>query len=85
MPVMNLCGYPDSDSAKTTAGSIGGLLKSVPAGAPGFYFMRAIWLPPSKIVGVMEALRRDHPDVDFEVVDPYTLFDLFTQHQQPEG
>ncbi len=85
MPVMNLCGYPDSDSAQTTADALAALLESRPAGTPGFYFMRAIWLPPSKIVGVVEALHRDHPDVDFEVVDPYTLFDLFKQHLQAGG
>ena len=85
MPVMNLSGYPDSDSAETTADAIGALLKGRGADTPAFYFMRAIWLPPSKIVGVMEALREGHPDVDFEVVDPYTLFDLFRQYHQPDG
>ena len=85
MPVMNLCGYPDSDNAKASADAIAALVKGRPAGTPGFYFMRATWLPPSKIVGVMDALRRDHPDIDFEVVDPYTLFDLLKQHLEPGG
>ena len=85
MPVMSQLGYPDSDNAKASADAIAAMVKGRPAGTPGFYFMRAVWLPPSKIVGVMDALRRDHPDVDFEVVDPYTLFDLFKQQQQPAG
>ena len=85
MPVMNLWGYPDSDNADGSADAIAALVKGRPAGTPGFYFMRAIWLPPSKIVGVMDALRKRHPEVDFEVVDPYTQFDLLKQHLQPGG
>ena len=83
MPIFTLSGYPDSDNPKASADALAGLAKSPPAGTPGFFILRAIWLPPSKIVAVMDALRAGHPDVDFEVDDPYSFFDLFKQHQQP--
>ena len=83
MPILNLSGYPDSDNPKASADALAAQLKTTPAGTPGFYIFRAVWLPPSKIVAAIDALRAGHPDVDFEVVDPYTLFALFKQYQQP--
>ncbi len=47
---------------------------------PGFYFFRIVWTPPSAIIESLATLRKDHPDIDVEVVDPYTFFDLFKRH-----
>ena len=48
---------------------------------PGFYFFRIVWTGPSKVIDTLATLRRKHPDLDIEVVDPYTFFRLFKEHQ----
>jgi hypothetical protein len=30
----------------------------------------------------MQSLREKHPDLQFELVDPYTFFRLFKQHHE---
>jgi hypothetical protein len=49
--------------------------------APGFYFFRIVWTPPSSIIQTIDALRKKRPDLDLEVLDPYTFFRLFKEHQ----
>ncbi len=44
---------------------------------PGFYFFRIVWTPPSSVIESLDVLRKDHPEIMFEVVDPYTFFQLF--------
>ena len=46
---------------------------------PGFYFFRIVWTPPSSVIESLELLRNGHPEVPFEVVDPYTFFRLFKE------
>ena len=46
---------------------------------PGFYFFRIVWTPPSSVIESLEVLRNGHPEVPFEVVDPYTFFRLFKE------
>ena len=48
---------------------------------------RVLFLPhcvgrPHPDLQTVETLRKKHPDLDFEVVDPYTFFRLFKQHYQ---
>jgi hypothetical protein len=85
MPVMNLVDYVYPEDVATTADGLAARLRSRPADAPSFHIWRAVWQAPSTIVRRMEALRQRHPDIDFEVVDPYTLLDLFRKHQRPDG
>jgi hypothetical protein len=47
---------------------------------PGFYFFRIVWTPPSLIIESLDTLRKDHPDLEFELVDPYAFFNLFKLH-----
>ncbi len=56
-------------------------LKTKPADAPGFYFFRIVWVGPSQVIRTMEVLRKKHPQLEVELVDPYTFFDLFKQQQ----
>lgn len=44
---------------------------------PGFYFFRIVWTPPSSVIAALEVLRKDHPETEVEVVDPYNFFGLF--------
>jgi hypothetical protein len=54
-------------------------VKDRPRDRPSFYFFRIVWVGPSDILQTLDALRRKHPEVDFEVVDPYTFFGLFKE------
>ncbi len=82
MPVLNLinttCNFAGPEQA---ADAMYRSLKAKPQDAPGFYFFRIVWVGPSQIVQTMETLRKRHPEVDAELVDPYTFFRLFKQHE----
>ena len=55
---------------------------------PCFCFFRIVWSSPSTIVKMLDSLKKSHPELDFEVVDPYNFFSLFKknwQYQQQEG
>jgi hypothetical protein len=47
---------------------------------PAFYFFRIVWTPPTAIIESLDVLRSEHPDLDFQVVDPYNFFALFKKH-----
>jgi hypothetical protein len=55
-------------------------LKHKPADAPGFFFFRIVWVGPSQVIQSMETLHKKHPELEVELVDPYTLFRLFKRH-----
>ncbi len=80
MPVTNLinstCNF---SSPEQTADAMYASLKQKPADAPGFYFFRIVWVGPSQIIQSMDTLRKKHPELEVELVDPYTFFRLFKQ------
>lgn len=84
MPVTELinsaCNFAAPDSA---ADILHSYLKDSPKDAPGFYFFRIVWVGPSDIQRTLDALRKRHPQVNFELVDPYTFFALFKEHYGP--
>jgi hypothetical protein len=44
---------------------------------PGFYLFRIVWVNPTTIADSLAILHRKHPDLNFELLDPYTFFALF--------
>jgi hypothetical protein len=52
---------------------------------PGFYFFRTVWVNPATITDSVATLRRQHPDLNVEVVSPRTFFALFKESQQRQG
>ncbi len=80
MPVTTLinstCNFSDPRQA---ADAMFASLKHKPADAPGFFFFRIVWIGPSQVMQTMEVLREKHPELDVELVDPYTFFHLFKQ------
>lgn len=42
--------------------------------SPGFYFFRIVWTSPSDVHAAIDKLKKDHPELDIEVVDPYSFF-----------
>lgn len=55
-------------------------IRHKPKNAPGFFFFRIVWVSPTTVIDSMAALRKKHPELDIEQVDPYTFFRLFAQH-----
>jgi len=83
MPVTNLinsaCNF---DNPEQAAGILGECLREQHAGAPGFYFFRVVWTSPTPIIETVERLRHARPDLNLEVVDPYTFFRLFREYEE---
>ena len=81
MPVTNLinsgCNFSNFEQ---TADTMYASLKHKPADEPGFYFFRIVWVSPNQIIKGMEKFREKYPEVDVELVDPYTFFRLFKKH-----
>jgi hypothetical protein len=81
MPVTNLinstCNY---SNPQQTADAMYASLKHKPVDAPGFFFFRIVWVGPSQVIQSMEALREKHPELEVQLVDPYSFFRLFKRH-----
>jgi len=58
-------------------------IKEDSLGSSCFYYFRIVWVKPSTIIKALESLRKNHPELNFMVVDPYTFFRLFKEfHMQ---
>ncbi len=81
MPVTNLinstCNYSNPEQ---TADAMYASLKQKPVDAPGFFLFRIVWVGPSQVIQSIETLREKHPELDVELVDPYTFFRLFKEN-----
>ena len=81
MPVMelinNVCNF---SNPQQTAESMWAAIGQRGTKTPGFHFFRIVWTRPSDVIASLEQLQKNHPDVRFEVLDPYNFFALFRQH-----
>ena len=86
MPVMelinNTCNFA---SPKQTSDAMYGAIMDRGNTRPGFYFFRIVWTPPSAILESLSVFRKEHPEIDILVVDPYNFFALFKKHWQQAG
>ena len=86
MPVTELlnhtCNYSSADQ---TADAMYHLMRQRGPAEPGFYFFRIVWVGPSTVIGALDALRAKHPELDFEVVEPYTFFAKLKRHLVRQG
>jgi len=84
MPVTNLinnaCNF---ESPEQAAAIVTGCLEGQAAGVPGFHFFRVVWTGPTQVMATVARVREARPDLDLEVVDPYTFFRLFREHYGP--
>ena len=78
MPVIELindtCNFT---STEQTANAMAHAVKVRGGKKPGFYFFRIVWVDPTKVIESLTILRQKHPELEFEVLDPYTFFALF--------
>jgi hypothetical protein len=86
MPVTELindtCNFA---SPEQTAESMYARLKARPRDAPGFYLFRIVWVGPGQIRKSLEVLRARHPNLEWELVDPYSFFSLFKEYWQRQS
>ena len=86
MPVLELindtCNFA---GAKQTAEIMARAIKDRGSKMPGFYFFRCVWVNPTDIAHTLAALRRKHPELNVEVLDPHTFFALFKKSQRTGG
>ena len=86
MPVMelinNTCNFA---SPKQTSDAMYEAIMDRGNTKPGFYFFRIVWTPPSAILDSLSVFRKEHPEIDIQVVDPYNFFALFKKHWQQAG
>jgi hypothetical protein len=86
MPVTNLinnaCNF---DSPEQAAAIVAACLQGQQPGVPGFHFFRVVWTGPTQVIETVARVREARPDLDLEVVDPYTFFRLFREHHEPGG
>ncbi len=86
MPVTELindtCNF---SSAKQTADAMFSAINQRGNTQPGFYFFRIVWTPPTAVIESLDVLRAGHPDLNFQVVDPYNFFALFKKNQEAGG
>ncbi|MCC6730549.1 MAG: hypothetical protein IT208_14535 [Chthonomonadales bacterium] len=81
MPVLELineaCNFA---GVEKTAETMSSALSARGSAKPAFRFFRIVWTSPTQVAETIQALRRLRPELDIEVVDPYTFFALFKQH-----
>jgi hypothetical protein len=79
MPIVTLRAA-DPNSPAYTAGEIYKAVKQRQKDEPGFYLFRCVWVSPTQVKNSLDLFARQHPEESFELVDLYTFFDLFKQH-----
>lgn len=67
-------------STKQAANDLYSAIKDRGNSQPGFYFFRVVWVSPSTVIDTLDILRKEHPEMPLEVLDPYTFFALFAKH-----
>lgn len=81
MPVMELhngtaaCLPPEPNSKHMSAH-----IPASDAGKTSFHFFRIVWTSPSDAIQTVELVKQMRPELDIEVLDPYTFFQLFQDY-----
>jgi hypothetical protein len=80
MPVINLLNHANEfPGPKKTAEIIAEAIAENAGGLTGYYFFRIVWTSPTQIVAMLEELRRQKPELKFEVIDVHTFYALVRQ------
>jgi hypothetical protein len=80
--INNTCNFVNPQQ---TASAIHGAIMERGNKTPGFYFFRIVWVPPTAVIDSLAVFREEHPEIAFEVVDPYNFFALLKKHLEREG
>lgn len=86
MPIFELLnGACNSKESGQIAAVMANAIKSRGNVVPGFYFFRTVWVNPATINDALATLRRQHPDLNCEVLSPRAFFALFKESQERQG
>ena len=69
--------YKPEDFAKWVSDNI---LGSAKLDEPNFAYLRIVWCKPGNVIDGIDALKKQRPDLNIEVVDPYSFFELQKQY-----
>ena len=72
----------DSQSIEKAAKAMSNELTAESKDRPSFNFFRIIWSSPGQVIDSIELLKKDRPDLDIEVLDPYSFFRLFKEYHE---
>jgi len=86
MPILELLNDAcNSKESGPIANVFANAIKSRGNVLPGFYLFRTVWVNPTTITDAVATLRRQHPDLNFEVVAAQEFFALFKKSQEGQG
>jgi hypothetical protein len=86
MPIMELLNDAcNSKESGQLANIFANAIKSRGNVFPGFYLFRTVWVSPTTITDAVATLRRQHPDLNIEVVAAREFFALFKKSQERQG
>jgi len=86
MPVLNLLNEANEfPNIEKTADVVADAIATNSGGLKGFYFFRIVWVDPTQVLAMLEALHRRHPAIDFEVLDVHTFYELARQKLVHDG
>jgi len=80
MPVLELESDVASgtfEGAGTTADKLAAAFRKRKVGTPAFHLVRIVWIDPSNVADSVAVLRQRHPELNLEVLDPYTFLALY--------
>lgn len=78
MPVLELMNEAcNSKTPEELATAFARRVTAYQPGSPLFCIFRCVWVNPSAVKGGLELLKKQHPNLPIEVVDPHTFFGLF--------
>jgi hypothetical protein len=81
MPVMEVHNETGvTEDYKKNAESILNHIQDAPPDQPSFYLFRIVWTSPGDVISSINLIKELNPDLDFEVLDPYTFNRLFKEY-----
>ncbi|MBI2516316.1 MAG: hypothetical protein HYV95_05315 [Opitutae bacterium] len=82
MPILELINDANEfPGAEKTADIVANAIAQRGGGkVPAFHLFRFVWVNPAAVRDMLATLRRKHPELDFEVLDPHTFFALAQEH-----
>lgn len=86
MPVLTLLNEANEfPGPEKTADIIAQSIAETRGGLKGFHMYRIVWQSPTKVLEMLEILRRKQPHLNLEVLDIHTFYALARQQLEPAG
>ena len=81
MPVMELHNETGAtEDYRKNAESILNHIQDAPSDQPSFFLFRIVWTSPGDVISSINLIKELRPDLNFEVLDPYTFNRLFKEY-----